>query len=112
LVKHSGAVKRLYSERKAQEEERTTGGADAGNDADANGDVEGHEEHDEDDAADAGQHLSTAEFKQRLSEAFAEDKADRELWKDAVEKIASFGPRRVGANVLIDATEEGICGKL
>ncbi|KJY00102.1 translation elongation factor 2/ribosome biogenesis protein [Zymoseptoria brevis] len=111
LVKHSGAVKRLYSERKAQEEERITGSAGAEHDLDDEGNAGEHDIEAEDDAADAGQHLSTAEFKQRLSEAFAEDKADRELWKDAVDQIASFGPRRVGPNVLIDATKEGICGK-
>lgn len=107
LVKHSSAVKRLYSERKAQEEERATGTV-----------VEEHDEEHEgqdieaaDDAVDTGQQLSTAEFKQRLIEAFAEEKSDRDLWTDAVDKIASFGPRRVGSNILIDSTRSGICGR-
>lgn len=107
LVKHSSAVKRLYSERKAQEEERTTGTV-------IDEHVEDQEQDiivEDDDAADAGQHLSTSEFKERLLAAFAEEKSDRELWTDAVEKIASFGPRRVGSNILIDATQGGICGK-
>ncbi|KAK4505653.1 hypothetical protein PRZ48_003618 [Zasmidium cellare] len=110
LVKHTGAVKRLYSERKAQEEERLTGST-------ANGDrdeesTESHEQEVEEDAVgEGGHHLTMAEFKKGLAEAFAEEKADREVWKDAVEKIVSFGPRRVGPNVLIDATHGDICGK-
>lgn len=111
LVKHAGAVKRLYSERKAQEEERLTGTAENGNHADEAEPGE-QELEEEDDSAEGGQHVTMAEFKKGLSEAFAEESADQEVWKDAVERIASFGPRRVGPNVLIDATEGGICGKL
>lgn len=99
-------MKRLYSERKAQEEERSTGTIVDEHEEDQEHDIEA-----EDDAVDAGQQLSTAEFKQRLIEAFAEEKSDKELWSDAVEKIASFGPRRVGSNILIDATESGICDR-
>lgn len=110
LVKHTGAVKRLYSERKAQEEERLTGGAEK-NGAQPEEPVE--QEVDAEDTSDeGGQQLSMAEFKQGLTDAFAEEKIDREIWKDAVEKITSFGPRRVGPNILIDATRAGICGKL
>lgn len=111
LVKHTGAVKRLYSERKAQEEERLTGSAENG-DPDPES-TEAHDHEVEEDASDeGGQHLTMSEFKTGLAEAFAEEKVDQEVWKDAVEKIASFGPRRVGPNVLIDATQGGICGKL
>lgn len=111
LVKHAGAVKRLYSERKAQEEERLTGTAENGNHVDMAEPGE-QELEEEDDSAEGGQHVTMAEFKKGLSEAFAEENADQEVWKDAVERIASFGPRRVGPNVLIDATEGGVCGKL
>lgn len=111
LVKHTGAVKRLYSERKAQEEERLTGGAENS----STGQPEEADEHEieaEDSSDEGGQQLSMADFKQGLAAAFANEKSDREVWKDAVEKITSFGPRRVGPNVLIDATQAGICGKL
>jgi ribosome assembly protein 1 len=72
FVKHSCAVKRLYSERKAQEEERTTGTV-------IDEHVEDQEQDiaiEDDDAADAGQHLYTSEFKERLLAAFAEEKSD------------------------------------
>ena len=111
LVKHTGAVKRLYSERKAQEEERA---------ATDNGDseVQQPEDLEEQDAVngdtevDAGQALSMAEFRKHLTVAFAEEAAEKGSWKDVVDKICSFGPRRIGPNLLIDATEGAICGKL
>jgi ribosome assembly protein 1 len=121
LIRNSGAVKRLYSERLAQEEERTTktnghSGDDGHevNDADDAGSQE-EELEAEDDGADAGQQLTQAEFKKGLMEAFEDednDKMDREMWKDIVDKIVAFGPRRVGPNLFIDATKEGICERL
>ncbi|KAK4546458.1 hypothetical protein LTR36_002135 [Oleoguttula mirabilis] len=111
LVKHTGAVKRLYSERKAQEEERTSSGDVEAQDGDQPEEAGEQDIEAEDGSAEGGQSMTMAEFKSQLSEAFAEDKADQEIWKDAVEKIAAFGPRRVGPNVLIDLTEGGVCGK-
>ncbi|GAB7357869.1 hypothetical protein MBLNU230_g0040t1 [Neophaeotheca triangularis] len=114
LVKHTGAVKRLYSERKAAEEEQKTGRVVDREDGEHGDDVEqmgAQEIEAEDTAAEAGQNLSMPEFKKLLAEAFAEAKVDKEEWKDAVEKITAFGPRRVGPNVLIDNTATGLCGK-
>lgn len=83
---------------------------------DTNGDqAEDIEEHDVeagDSLEEAGQVLSMDEFKKQLTEAFAEEKGEKEIWKDVVDKICSFGPRRVGPNILIDATHEAICGRL
>ncbi|EME47847.1 hypothetical protein DOTSEDRAFT_51149 [Dothistroma septosporum NZE10] len=110
LVKHTGAVKRLYSERKAQEEERLTGRAENSGAAQLEQQVEQDVEA-EDTSDEGGQQLGMADFTRGLADAFAEEKVDCEIWKDAVEKITSFGPRRVGPNVLIDATRGGICGK-
>ncbi|KAK5115825.1 hypothetical protein LTR85_009419 [Meristemomyces frigidus] len=111
LVKHTGAVKRLYSERKAQEEERTSSGATEGHNGDHPEEPGEQEIEAEDTSAEGGQNLTMAEFKKHLAEAFAEEKGEKEIWKDVVEKIASFGPRRVGPNVLFDLTESGVCGK-
>ena len=111
LVRHTGAVKRLYSERLAQEEERTSSGtaeANAGDHADGV-DEQGIEA--EETAAEAEQNISVTDFRRRLTEAFAENNIETEVWKDVVEKIAAFGPRRIGPNLLIDMTESGICGK-
>ncbi|USW49398.1 Putative small GTP-binding protein [Septoria linicola] len=110
LVKHTGAVKRLYSERKAQEDERSSGTQSNGQ-TDETEEAEAHEAEAEDTSAGADQGLSMAEFKQKLGEAFVKEKADREVFKDAVNNIAAFGPRRVGPNVLIDTTTAGVCGK-
>lgn len=110
LVKHTGAVKRLYSERKAQEEERTSSSVAQSENGTQPEDAGEQGIEAEDTSAEAGQNLSMAEFKSRLAEAFAEDEAEKEVWEDAVEKIAAFGPRRVGPNALIDLTEGGVCG--
>jgi ribosome assembly protein 1 len=118
LVKHTGAVKRLYSERKAREEEQavpghvSNGGEQHGEEGMNGEDIEQKEIESEDSLEDAGQALSIEEFKSRLKEAFAEEKSEKEVWKDVIEKICAFGPRRVGPNLLIDGTDEGICGKL
>lgn len=111
LVKHTGAVKRLYSERKAQEEERRTPGEEEGTESEQ----EHREAHDVDEnetSGDAGQDLSMSEFRKRLSAAFAEEQTEQDVWKDVVDRICSFGPRRVGPNILVDATEGAVCGKL
>jgi ribosome assembly protein 1 len=105
LVKNTAAVKRLYSEKKAgqqdspaavEETEEQETEHEAGNDV---GTVE------------LGRALSMEEFKAQLSTAFAEVKGDKDVWQDAIERITAFGPRRVGPNVLIDATQGAICGK-
>jgi len=105
LVKNTAAVKRLYSEKKAgqqdspaavEETEEQDTEHEAGNDV---GTVE------------LGRALSMEEFKAQLSTAFAEVKGDKDIWQDAIERITAFGPRRVGPNVLIDATQGAICGK-
>ena len=112
LVKHTGAVKRLYSERQAQDKERNTSHHTDSAHGDQVEDAGEQEVEAEDIAAEGGQVLTMSEFRERLGEAFAAEKADKELWKDVVDKITAFGPRRVGPNLLIDATKSGICGKL
>ncbi|CAK1361911.1 Elongation factor Tu GTP-binding domain-containing protein 1 [Cercospora beticola] len=110
LIKHTGAVKRLYSERKAQEEERSAG-ANTSDHTDQAGEPGEQDVEAEESNAVADQGLSMTDFKQQLGAAFIEEKADREIFKDAIDKIAAFGPRRVGPNVLIDTTAAGVCGR-
>jgi len=112
LVKHTGAVKRLYSERKAQDQERASPLGGDGTTGDALEDASEQDIDAEDTTAEGGHDLSLAEFKQRLADAFAEEKTDKDVWKDVVDKIAACGPRRVGPNVLIDLTEDNLCEKL
>ena len=56
--------------------------------------------------------LSLAEFRHGLEQAFKAAKTDKDLGSDVVERLAAFGPRRVGPNLLIDCTEAGIFRRL
>ncbi|PSN65884.1 P-loop containing nucleoside triphosphate hydrolase protein [Corynespora cassiicola Philippines] len=99
LGKHASAIKRLFAERRAEEERTDTSpeGAEAEKD--------GMEEAEQ---LDTGHTLSAAEFKQKLTEAFREAKGQKETWSEVIDKITAFGPRRVGPNILVDATSSGI----
>ena len=104
LLKNAGAIRRLYAERKEREEGKkgiTTGREN----------VEEVDEDDEIPAADAGM-LSLVDLREKLRSAFAETKGQEHVWADIIEKIAAFGPRRTGPNLLIDATEDGTCQRL
>ncbi|KAK7918108.1 ribosome biogenesis protein Ria1 [Apiospora marii] len=98
LLKNSGAIKRLYNEKKAAAE---------GIAVPESGDVQEDVEIDDDDVRD-GKGLSHDELKQQLQAALETGKG-REAWKGAIDKIAAFGPKRIGPNLLIDATKDGGC---
>ncbi|KAF2651432.1 P-loop containing nucleoside triphosphate hydrolase protein [Lophiostoma macrostomum CBS 122681] len=106
LGKNAGAIKRLYAEKKAEEERQRTG-----TQSPAQGTVPEQDGMEEADQIDIGHTLTLAEFKEQLEEAFKEAKGQREIWADVIEKITAFGPRRVGPNLLIDATSDSICSK-
>lgn len=98
LAKNAGAIKRLYAERSA--EEQTKRDADVAEEA-------GEEVKSLDvevDVTETGQALTIKEFRTQLLEAFAEAKGESEVWAGVAEKIAAFGPRRTGPNLLIDET--------
>ena len=104
LLKNAGTIRRLYSEKKEQEEGKIETTADADN--------EGEQAEAEDiPTADTGM-LSLLDFREKLRSVFAETKGQEHVWADAVEKIAAFGPRRTGPNLLIDATHTGTCQRL
>ncbi|KAF2706018.1 P-loop containing nucleoside triphosphate hydrolase protein [Pleomassaria siparia CBS 279.74] len=105
LGKNAGAIKRLYAERKAEEERTRTG---ATTPVESNVAEDGMEEAEQ---LEVGHVLSLADFKQQLQASFKEVKGQREIWTDVIEKITAFGPRRVGPNILVDTTSGGICGK-
>lgn len=54
--------------------------------------------------------LSVQEFKKGLQEIFDKEcpPNEREIWAGVVDKIAAFGPRRIGPNILVDATGTGM----
>ncbi|KAL6399042.1 Ribosome assembly protein 1 [Ilyonectria robusta] len=88
LVKNGNAVKRLYSDRKSKDDE-------------------GDEKIDLDTDRAAGNTMSLDDFKKQLQEKLEKGKG-RENWKDRIDQIVAFGPRRIGPNILIDATADGI----
>ena len=103
LLRNAGAIRRLYSERKEQED-RNLMTIDGEN-------VEEQAEADEIPTADIGM-LSILDFREKLRSAFAEEKGQEHIWADVVENIAAFGPRRTGPNLLVDATQDGTCQRL
>ena len=98
LVKNIASIKKLYSERRGSEE--AAGTAEDGISADL----------EESDGTQKVKVLSLKEFKEGLKKSF--EKMGQEVWNGVVEKIAAFGPRRIGPNLLIDATGKGLCRKL
>lgn len=104
LQKNAGAIRRLYSEKKAQEEGKKGTAMDSEV-------TEEHGEADEIPVAETGV-LSLLDFREKLRSAFAEEKGQEHVWAEVVEKIAAFGPRRTGPNLLIDTSEGGTCQKL
>ncbi|CAI6340896.1 unnamed protein product [Periconia digitata] len=106
LSKNSGAIKRLYSEKRdAEERQRIAEDIPA----ESSGvEQDGMEEAEQ---LETGHTLSLVDFKKGLEDAFKEAKGQRDIWADVIEKIAAFGPRRIGPNILVDATADSICGR-
>ena len=107
LVENAGGVKRLYSDRKAAEE----GDADEGSPSPAT--PAGNGTTTQDDSAEADDELaqgvkalSAEELGKQLQSHFDSEKDRLDTWKGVVDRIVSFGPRRTGPNLLIDATKE------
>ena len=48
------------------------------------------------------------DFTSKLNDVISSLDDSRDLWSDAVGKIVAFGPKRIGSNVLIDSTSDGI----
>ncbi|KAJ4372553.1 Cytoplasmic GTPase/eEF2-like protein (ribosomal biogenesis) [Didymella sp. IMI 355093] len=104
LSKNSGSIKRLNSERKAEETQHS--------DEHVAAEIDGAEQDgmQEAEQRESGQTLSPADFKKQLKAAFAEAKKERDIWTDdVIDKITAFGPRNRGPNILIDTA--GICSK-
>ncbi|KAF2835415.1 P-loop containing nucleoside triphosphate hydrolase protein [Patellaria atrata CBS 101060] len=109
LDKNSSIIKRFYSERKAREQ-RHMAQDEEDDSSEEETDDEAIKEEDLD-VIDTGASMTLQEFKDKLRDAFAEAKGERDVWTGVVDKIAAFGPRRVGPNILIDMTKDGICGR-
>lgn len=99
LIKNSGGIKALYSARKATSETDQELAADG-----ASTPQEEKLEAD-DDVSQATKVLSADDLSKELQSQFDTCK-EREGWKGVVSRIISFGPRRTGPNLLIDATKD------
>ncbi|KAJ5874173.1 Translation elongation/initiation factor/Ribosomal beta-barrel [Penicillium soppii] len=100
LTKSVGTIKQLQLEKRSESEGKT----DAEKEAEAVVDGTGE--------AAEGQILSKQEFREGLNKVFNDEvKEDKELWKSVVDRITAFGPRRVGPNILVDATAVNTCDK-
>ena len=108
LLKNAGAIKRLYSEKKAQQ----GGGGDAEEKIEV--DSEGGGDGGGDDVPEGKSLLSLDELRKQLQSTLESGKGreGREAWKDVVDKIVAFGPRRTGPNILIDATKDSLFPKI
>lgn len=101
LTKQVGTIKQLQLEKRTEAEGKTE------TDKEAEAVVDGTGE------APEGHILSKQEFREGLDKLFNEEvKEDKELWKNVVNRITAFGPRRVGPNILVDATAVNTCEKL
>lgn len=99
LLKNSASIMQLYAERRGAEEAETAIPEQAIADT-----AEGTEK---------TKLLSLSEFCKGLKKAFDEVEGnEKEVWAGVVEKIAAFGPRRIGPNLLIDATSQGLFRRL
>ncbi|KAM0480464.1 hypothetical protein ACHAPX_004295 [Trichoderma viride] len=96
LLKNGDAIKRLYNVRKLVEED---------------GEESNEEAIEADTELTAGAALSVEELKTQLQKELETGKG-REGWKGLIDRIAGFGPRRTGPNLLIDATKDGILPKI
>ncbi|ROV87593.1 hypothetical protein VSDG_09624 [Cytospora chrysosperma] len=96
LNKHAGAIKHLYSKKL---------GTNGNGAADENQSVDGEIIDDDEDILQA-KSLTADELKKQL-QSILENGKGREHFKNIIDQIAAFGPRRTGPNLLIDATKEG-----
>jgi ribosome assembly protein 1 len=101
LIENAASVRRLYAERKAQENATQIESGETEKES-AELDAEtGHDRH----------AMSVVDFRSKLQEVFshADITDDREIWANVAEHICAFGPRRIGPNIFVDATGANTC---
>ncbi|KKK19883.1 ribosome assembly protein, partial [Aspergillus ochraceoroseus] len=108
FTKHVGTIKRLQFEKRTAKAESET----EPENSTLLSDSAQVETSDATDEAREGTLLTLKDFKDELNKLFKEQvKDDKELWKNVVDRIIAFGPRRIGPNVLVDATAVNTCEK-
>lgn len=101
LENNVGIVRQLYAERQAKETAKQ-GVVENAEEVVDHGDEEAHPR-----IVDL---KSMIDFRAKLQDTFTEAAAQSESWSNVVDKIAAFGPRRTGPNILVDIA--GSCEKL
>lgn len=109
LIRNAGGIKRLYSDRKASEEREKANSGSEG--ATENGTAHEDSAEADDEPSHAHGALSSEELAKQLQAQFDSEKGRLDAWKGVVDHIVSFGPRRTGPNLLIDATKEQFFSK-
>ncbi|KAJ5713078.1 uncharacterized protein N7483_010259 [Penicillium malachiteum] len=105
LIKQAGTVKQLQLQKRAEATKSDEPSSENATPA-ISAEVDAADE------ALEGAVLSLNEFREELSKVFDEEvKEDKELWKNVVDRITAFGPRRTGPNILVDATAVNTCEK-
>lgn len=99
LGKNAGAIKHLYSKKAA-----SNGLEQDGSVADETGTDDASIDEEVD--VSGSKFLSPEDFKKQLKNVLETGKG-RDPFKNIIDNIAAFGPRRTGPNLLIDATKEG-----
>lgn len=101
LLKNSASIKQLYAERRGNE-----AAADAATAAEDAAQTSTSE-------PEKSALLNLPEFCAGLRKAFDDvEGANKDVWAGIVDKIAAFGPRRIGPNLLVDATSQGLFRRL
>lgn len=103
LGKNAGAIKHLYA-KKAASTGKDASEESTNENASDDGSID-----DDNDILEA-KSLSVEELKKELKRLLEVGKG-REPFKNIIDNIAAFGPRRTGPNLLIDATKEGCLSK-
>ncbi|OAX83835.1 hypothetical protein ACJ72_01792 [Emergomyces africanus] len=104
LTKHAATIKRFYTQKR-------TGANATVEEDDFHGDIDGQGDGSNGETA-ARKILSIKEFKKELQSAFDESQDEKHIWRDIVNRIVEFGPRRLGPNILVDSTLTSSCDKL
>ncbi|KAH6636390.1 hypothetical protein F5144DRAFT_177544 [Chaetomium tenue] len=102
LLKNAGSIKGLSSDRGATEAE----GSPTQEPVAENGAVQDDSPEADDELSTASKALSLEELRKQLQSQFDNEKDRLDSWKGIIDRIVSFGPRRIGPNLLIDATKD------
>ena len=117
LIRNGGSIQRLYAEKKAREDASKQRGRLDEQSESQQSDSNEKGASEQETADNLGNeiprqersNLSLHEIREQLQAAFDEVKEDKDIWTDIVSHISAFGPRRVGPNVLVDATGRATC---